>query len=152
MILGDHPCTSYGPPVSLGWHYLEYDPLYVNEYEYHHSRRRPLRFLCLNYYRRKDILAANGHTVEEINKSMKEISRIKMNRSITRATLPYQKIEEALASACRKAKKKLMGKDKSKKRTWREEDELDYSRSLHTRTSSILRDSNNKQQIGVDDQ
>ena len=62
MVLGDHHKCSYGPPVTLGWHYLEYEPLDLNEYKYDHSRRRPLRQLVLNYYRRKEMLLTENST------------------------------------------------------------------------------------------
>lgn len=106
MVLGDHPNCSYGPPVSLGWHYLEYEPLDLNEYEYHHSRRRPLRQLVLNSYRRKKmLLTEKAHTLDELNRATKEKNRVQKNRSITRTLVPYWKVEDAFESAGRKLKR-----------------------------------------------
>ena len=145
MILGDHPNCSYGPPVSLGWHYLEYEPVDVNEYEYHHSRRRPLRQLCLNFYRRKEILSKD-YSEEEVKEAVKEKDRIMLQRAITRKSLPCMKVEELLERAHRKVKKRLKKrKSTSKGSSWRSEDELDWSRSKFTKNSSILKDSTNRE-------
>lgn len=123
MILGDHPNCSYGPPVTLGWHYLEYEPLDLNEYEYHHSRRRPLKKLLLNYYRRRDMLLTEN-TVDELKKATKEKDRVKMHRSLTRAFLPLLKVEDAFESTGRKLKRIVK---KPPKNWWEPEDELDWS-------------------------
>ncbi len=37
MTLGDHPGCKFGPPVSIGWDYIEAPPLPVDEYESNHS-------------------------------------------------------------------------------------------------------------------
>ena len=34
-ILGENPCCSYGPPLTLDWDYEEYEPLDVDTYEFH---------------------------------------------------------------------------------------------------------------------
>ena len=52
----DHPAVSYGPPITLSWDYLEYDPLDIDEYEIHHPKRRNLRQMGLNYYQRRSLL------------------------------------------------------------------------------------------------
>ena len=146
MVLGDHPNCSYGPPVSLGWHYMEYEPLDVNEYEYHHSRRRPLRQLCLNWYRRMEMLSKD-YTEVEIKKATKEKERIMTQRSFTKTFRWAGKAEEVIERAQRKAKKTIVRKSSSSSKkqststsaSWRTEDELDYSRSKFTKEKSILK-------------
>lgn len=108
MVLGDHPCCSYGPPITIAWDYLEYEPLDVNEYEFHHPPRRNLREMGLNYYARKRILSQAGFTEVDIKLSTKEVNRQKMNRSLTRSISSYYpllKAEAAVESACRKFKR-----------------------------------------------
>jgi len=134
MILGDHPNCSFGPPVTLGWHYLEYEPLDLNEYEYHHSRRRPIRKLTLNYYRRRDMLLTEN-TMDELKKATKEKDRLMMRRTITRTLLPYWKVEDALESAGRKLKRIV--KKGPPENWWDPEDELDWT--THGPKTSILK-------------
>ena len=135
MVLGDHPNCSFGPPVTLGWRYLEYEPLEVDEYEYHHSRRRPLPLLMLNYYRRNDLLAAD-HTEAELKKAVKEKDRANLHRGITRALQKYWKVEAALESAGRKLTRAMTRERPEKQTYWEPNDELDWSirgRSIHGR-------------------
>jgi len=133
MVLGDHPNCSYGPPVGLGWHYTEYEPLDVNEYEFHHSRRRPVRELVLNYYRRMKILADNSE--DEIKKATKEANRAMMQRNITKHLLFLWRIFDAVESAGRKIKRAAKRERTSKR--WNDEDELDWS--VRGNSKSILK-------------
>lgn len=108
MILGDHPCCGYGPPVTLDWDYLEYEPLDVNDYEFHRPPRRGLRGLLLNYYMRMKLLSDAGYTKVDFRASKKQMSRAKMNRSMTKKVAynyPLMKVEDAVESACRKFKR-----------------------------------------------
>jgi len=105
LILGDHPCCSYGPPVTISWDYLEYEPVDVNLYEFHHPPRRNLREMGLNYYHRMKILTVAGHTEKELKQSMKELKRAQWNRSITKGIVvryPLFKAEDVVESAGRK--------------------------------------------------
>lgn len=111
MILGDHPCCSIGPPLTLSWDYLEYEPLDVNEYEFHHAPRRGLREMGLNYYQRKALLSNAGYTEVDFREIKKEVNRSKLNRSITKQIvshpLPLMKLEDALESLVRKSRRLL---------------------------------------------
>jgi len=108
MILGDHPCCRYGPPLTLDWDYLEYEPLDVNEYEFHHPPRRNVREMVLNYYLRKKLLSNAGYTKLDFKLSKKEVNRVKLNRKLTQqivAHYPLLKVEAAVESVCRKCKR-----------------------------------------------
>jgi len=107
MILGDHPCCSYGPPVTIDWNYLEYEPLDVDEYEFHHPPRRTFREMGLNYYQRKALLCIAGHSEDDIKLATKEVGRTKLNRHMTRqlSSYPVLKAESAVESARRKFKR-----------------------------------------------
>mmetsp|Transcript_36628 Transcript_36628/g.62373 ORF Transcript_36628/g.62373 Transcript_36628/m.62373 type:complete len:308 (+) Transcript_36628:88-1011(+) len=108
MVLGDHPCCSYGPPVTIDWDYLEYEALEVDEYEFHHPPRRSIIRMGLNYYRRLEILSGAGFTEVEMKKSTKQVNRTKFKRSLTRqisSNYILLKAEAALESAVRKVKR-----------------------------------------------
>ena len=106
VTLGDHPCCSYGPPVAIGWDYLEYEPVCIDEFEFRHlTARRTRREMVLNYYKRKHLLSIAGFTEDDIKAMVKEVKRAKFQRSITTKLMPYQFIETAILSACRKCKR-----------------------------------------------
>eukprot|EP00580_Thalassiosira_gravida_P011007 CAMPEP_0201641034 /NCGR_PEP_ID=MMETSP0493-20130528/23200_1 /ASSEMBLY_ACC=CAM_ASM_000838 /TAXON_ID=420259 /ORGANISM="Thalassiosira gravida, Strain GMp14c1" /LENGTH=244 /DNA_ID=CAMNT_0048114861 /DNA_START=14 /DNA_END=748 /DNA_ORIENTATION=- len=101
MVLGDHPYCSYGPPVTLGWNYVEYQPLDVNAYEYHHAQRRTLKLMVLNFYRRKEILLEE-HSEGDLSSATTKVNRSKMKRAVSRKLLPCWKVFDASESAGRK--------------------------------------------------
>ena len=110
IILGDHPCCSYGPPITIDWDYLEYEALEVDVYEFHHPPRRNLREMGLNYYQRKHLLSQAGYTEVDFKKTKKEVKRSKLNRVITKQVVAYPpllKVEDAVESARRKFKRLL---------------------------------------------
>lgn len=76
MILGDHPNCRYGPPVTIEWDYTEYEPLDVNEYEIHHSLRRPLQQMYLTTEKRKSLLVqAARHDQKEVNLAARKVKQ-----------------------------------------------------------------------------
>jgi hypothetical protein len=58
QVLGDHPCCSQGPPVSLGWDYTESPKVTVERYEATRARRRSKTDLKLSFEDRRDILSS----------------------------------------------------------------------------------------------
>lgn len=109
MILGDNPCVSYGPPVTIDWDYVEYNALQVDEYEFHRPPRRCLRDMGMNYFQRRHILALAGHTDEEFKAVKKSIKKMKMNRYLTQSlvtsALPFSMVEDTIESTVRKCKR-----------------------------------------------
>jgi hypothetical protein len=105
--LGDHPGTSYGPPISLDWHYQEAEPLHVNEFELYRGKRRTgKQQLILNFYsRRNTLMLCYGHTELEIEKAIKVCQKIALQRRVTNILLPLSKVEDFVASACGKTKR-----------------------------------------------
>jgi len=104
--LGDHPNVTYGPAIQLDWHYEEYQPVMVDDYEDQRGKRRSMRQMGLNYYRRKDILQNQYQFSEhEMHKAAKASSKIQFQRGITKYFLPVSKVEEAFTSVGRKTKK-----------------------------------------------
>ena len=79
---------------------------------------------------------------EDIKKAWKDVKKTKTKRSITKQFLIFWKIDDGLESAGRKLKRLV--KKKPSERWWEPEDELDWSRSMHSKQRSILRGSPNK--------
>lgn len=105
--MGDNPSVSYGPPISLDWDYEQHDALDIDEFESERVFvRRSMRQLAMNYYRRKSLLTRDyGFTEEELMKAKKDADKTKMKRFVTNYFLPMMKVEDALESAGRKAKR-----------------------------------------------
>lgn len=59
MIMGDNPSCDDGLPLTIGWDYIEYKPLSVDDYEFHHARRRPLKELAFSFQKRRRIILAS---------------------------------------------------------------------------------------------
>mmetsp|Transcript_5861 Transcript_5861/g.8437 ORF Transcript_5861/g.8437 Transcript_5861/m.8437 type:complete len:202 (+) Transcript_5861:61-666(+) len=116
LTLGDHPSCSYGPPISLDWKYKVSCNLDIDEYELHRSPRRSLREMLLNYYCRKNLLLCCGdHSERELKNATKEVNRVKMRRSVTKAFLPARKLEEVVESAGRKMRRVVIKEEKERR-------------------------------------
>jgi hypothetical protein len=114
--LGDHPCTTYGPPISLDWTYEEAEPISLNEYEELRARRRTMKQMVLSYYDRKNTLRwCYGFKEADLKKASKECKKIAFQRGVTNYLLPVSKVEDFVTSAGRKAKRavKIGGKRSS---------------------------------------
>jgi hypothetical protein len=111
--LGDNPSVSYGPPISLDWNYTQNEATCLDEYEGTRPQRRSLRQMGMNYYQRKGVLTRYGYSEEEMKSAKREANKAKTQRAITKQFLPLLKIEDALESAARKARR-AFGKNKEK--------------------------------------
>ena len=104
--IGDHPNTSYGPPIALDWHYEEAEPIHIDEYEENRGNRRASRQLMISYYTRKNLLMLTyGHSEEEVKKATKASNKASFQRGVTKYFLPVSKVEEAVQSAARKTRR-----------------------------------------------
>jgi hypothetical protein len=104
--IGDNPSVSYGPPIGLDWEYEELEPIDLEVYEATRSPRRTMRQMLLNFYSRRDILTiCCGFSTEQLKAAKNEANRIKRERAMTKALLPYQIMEDVIQSTVRKAKR-----------------------------------------------
>jgi hypothetical protein len=106
--LGDNPGVSYGPPISLDWDYEEHQNIDIDEYEFKRGfQRRTMRQMVVSYYLRKSILTREyGFSEDELVKAKKEADMIKIKRGVTNYFgIPMMKVETAIQSAGRKAKR-----------------------------------------------
>ena len=115
VTIGDNPCVSYGPPISLDWCYMNLGTIDVEEYESNRDPRRSMRQMMMNYYFRKNLLIYTcGLTKEEMKKAAKIVKKVRMGRAITNAMpTPIRLLEDMKESAVRKTKRAL-GRDKTR--------------------------------------
>jgi len=102
-ILGDHPCVSIGPPLSIDWDYEENEPRDVDEYEFDRVlSRKSQQEMYLNYYARKHLLGQD-YTEKDFKQVKKEINLIKKHREISKS---LGRVETALESVYTQFKSK----------------------------------------------
>jgi len=106
LTLGDNPCCSYGPPVSLSWVCYSEDKIDLDSYELNRGPRRTLRELFMNYYERKNILRFDaGYSETEIKLAIKRVNKVKTQRSISKAVTLVEPLVIVAESAARKIKR-----------------------------------------------
>mmetsp|Transcript_20487 Transcript_20487/g.44582 ORF Transcript_20487/g.44582 Transcript_20487/m.44582 type:complete len:227 (-) Transcript_20487:112-792(-) len=105
--MGDNPSVSYGPPIQLDWDYEEHNGIDIDAFEADRGlSRRTMRQMHISYYQRKHFLMREcGFTEGEVAKAKKDANKVKFLRDVTRTLLPVMKVEDALESAGRKAKR-----------------------------------------------
>lgn len=116
-IVGDHPDVRNGPPLGIGWDYVQGTPLDLDDYENDKSellksRNKPWMFGLrrLSSGRRSDMLKMFDITPEEIEKAEAEVRRVQKQRKQTN-TQPkmLSRTEELVQSATRKLKRTFNG-------------------------------------------
>jgi len=77
-VVGDHPDTRIGVPLSIGWGYIEHDMIPIEKYESERSSKGNLRMSSIT---RKNILHnVFGIPEEELRDAEKEVQKIKKGR------------------------------------------------------------------------
>lgn len=106
MILGDHPSSHNGPPVTLDWEYNEAISLPLDQYEFNHPPRRNILQMHLDGSHRAQILTnCDDYTDDEMLKAENDCKKIQKQRHSTIRKLPFSKMEEVTQSAGRKLKR-----------------------------------------------
>ena len=97
-IIGDNPSCRSGPPISLGWDFIDFEPEELNSYEERRLPRRRKNHLVMTSITRSNILANHfGYSVMEIQAAEKSVKRYRewlKNGSIIRAL--FRKVKRAL--------------------------------------------------------
>ncbi|CAB9516920.1 expressed unknown protein [Seminavis robusta] len=104
-VVGDHPDVQVGPPISIGWDFVEHESKSLDTYE---ADRPPRKFLRrLSSITRKNMLAnVFGVPEEEIRAAEKEVQAIIKSRERTNKA---SKRGSALKSATKKMKRVMLG-------------------------------------------
>jgi len=123
-IVGDHPDVRQGgPPLSIGWDYLEMENISIDDYEVKKKQETSntvndgIKFGCvrrLTSGMRKDILVHHlDVSTEDIQAAEAEVERIKKQREQTNKQHKIvTKMEESLQSAKRKMKRPFLSSSK----------------------------------------
>jgi hypothetical protein len=108
-VLGDNPDVQFGPPVSIGWDYVQKDALPMDEYETAKPRRKTaLRMTSVT--RRNLLLNVFDVPAEEIKAVEKEILKIQKQRTQTnKQGMTGRVVESAMQSAKRRLRKTFSG-------------------------------------------
>jgi hypothetical protein len=103
-IVGDHPDTRVGVPLTIGWAFVERPPVPIEQYEGNRIRKGNLRLTSIT---RKNLLHnVFGIPEEEIRNAEKEIQKIKKQRSTSsKQTLAVAQTETALRGISRKIRR-----------------------------------------------
>lgn len=112
-VVGDHPDTKVGPPMSIGWAFNQKEAINLDRYEANRVKKGTRRMSSIT---RKNILR-NVFEIpeEEIRMAEKEVQRIYSKRSKTNSQGKVaEKVEETVQSFGRKMKRTF-----SKERLWK---------------------------------
>jgi hypothetical protein len=103
-IVGDHPDTKVGVPLSIGWAFYERPPVSIEQYEGDRIRKGNLRLTSIT---RKNLLRnVFGIPEEEILNAEKEIQRIKKQRAqSSKQPLAAAQTETVLRGISRKVRR-----------------------------------------------
>lgn len=106
-VLSDHPDVKVGPPIGLGWDFLQHGALPLDEYEQNRPERR--KILRLSSITRKNLLVnVFGYSEEEVRAAEKEIQIIrKLREQSSKQSRASRVVESALQAARRKLRRRL---------------------------------------------
>lgn len=105
-IVGDHPDTRIGVPLSIGWAFVERESIPIENYE---SNRVPKGNLRMSSITRKNILHNTfGIPEEELRDAEKEVQKIKKNRERTNKQGKLGAKSESALKTFRKKVKKIL--------------------------------------------
>eukprot|EP00538_Stauroneis_constricta_P004223 CAMPEP_0119548408 /NCGR_PEP_ID=MMETSP1352-20130426/2334_1 /TAXON_ID=265584 /ORGANISM="Stauroneis constricta, Strain CCMP1120" /LENGTH=859 /DNA_ID=CAMNT_0007593677 /DNA_START=54 /DNA_END=2629 /DNA_ORIENTATION=+ len=73
--LGDHPCVTYGPPITLDWNHIQIPPIDIHRFETFRTHRRATQVndLFLSSVHRRTILQHAGISDHEINTAIQDV-------------------------------------------------------------------------------
>ena len=94
ITLGDNPCCSNGPPVSLGWDYSDAGIASVQVHPC--PKRRTLPELLLSYAERRALLLRAGYTQFQLQQAMEEVQTVRQERGLTEFFMAAHRVDEVV--------------------------------------------------------
>jgi len=120
--LGDNPCVSSGPAISIGWRHTGNGRTFLlDDYETNRAqRRRPTEMLIPRHVREDMLHFEYGVSRSQISRAVKSINNFKAQRRQTVNNLNFEVIEEIFESAKRRLVRtvKRRGKRKEQNLLW----------------------------------
>jgi hypothetical protein len=108
-MVGDHPDTRIGVPLTIGWGYVEHDTISIDKYESERSSKGNLRMSSIT---RKNILHnVFGIPEEELRSAEKEVQKIKKARQRSNKQSKLGAKSESALNGFRNRAKKLFSVD-----------------------------------------
>jgi len=108
-MVGDHPDTRIGVPLTIGWGFVEHDTISIDKYESERSSKGNLRMSSIT---RKNILHnVFGIPEEELRSAEKEVQKIKKARERSNKQSKLGAKSESALNGLRNRAKKLFSAD-----------------------------------------
>lgn len=78
-VVGDHPEAKVGPPIALGWNYVQRSPVVMETY--HADRNDKRRLHRLTSIARKNLLLEYGYTEDDFRTAERSVKMVREQRS-----------------------------------------------------------------------
>eukprot|EP00540_Astrosyne_radiata_P017902 CAMPEP_0116834148 /NCGR_PEP_ID=MMETSP0418-20121206/6831_1 /TAXON_ID=1158023 /ORGANISM="Astrosyne radiata, Strain 13vi08-1A" /LENGTH=346 /DNA_ID=CAMNT_0004463677 /DNA_START=27 /DNA_END=1067 /DNA_ORIENTATION=+ len=92
LSLGDNPSCALGPPVSMSWDHIHEETMDMEEYESQRQKRRTR--LWMSGRVRRALLLGQGYSPSQMQAAMKQVRKIRFQRTITGILMPVHRVEE----------------------------------------------------------
>ena len=112
-VLGDHPSTKYGPPMSIGWAFVEHDAIALDEYEAQRKQKNGITVL-LAQTRRSILRDDYNYSDKELHEAERDAARTFYQRCRTMNIGKFEEACEELREKAAKSIKKFGGNMKRK--------------------------------------
>ncbi len=104
-ILGDHPDTTFGPPIAIGWGFIEHDAVDLDDYE--SQRKKSGIKVLLAHTRRRILRDVYEYSEKDLRKAELDVSRIFYQRSQTKSLGKFEESCEELREKATKSMKNI---------------------------------------------
>jgi len=113
--VGDHPCVSSGPPLTIGWKHTDGVAVSLDDYENAKPEARTKAEMMIPRREREQILREQAKaTTKELMNATKSVNITKGGRKKTASTMDTHHIQEATELVNRRLKRVTSRKDKEK--------------------------------------